>query len=71
MQYCHETALANAGHLLCRSANKRVMLVLVGVALLAMANSLLVPISMEAAVQVCACALCSSWVHSSRSLPSA
>ena len=34
------------------SANKRVMLVVVGVALLAAANAILVPISMEAAVQV-------------------
>jgi hypothetical protein len=34
------------------SANKRVMLVVVGVALLAAANAMLVPISMEAAVQV-------------------
>lgn len=41
------------GRTLCAgSANKRVMLVVVGVALLAAANAILVPISMEAAVQV-------------------
>ncbi len=49
----------------CCSANKRVMLVMVGVALLAAANAILVPISMEAAVRVslCACTITLVLVH--------
>lgn len=43
---------ADRSHIGVCSANKRVMLVVVGVALLAAANAILVPISMEAAVQV-------------------